>query len=130
MKNKIPILLNQFYHDGRGPELQRVVWKFRGNILSGFEYYNPDDIYDEQNIKHLVLEKVEVYRMCGEEVHPRIYANGKTQAAIFKIEESEWKKKFNQSHLKDCDHYQIMFYDEVYDIICKSIKAGKGKLKE
>ena len=41
MKNIEPTLAEDFYHDGRGPELQRVIWKFRGQILIGFEYYNP-----------------------------------------------------------------------------------------
>jgi len=67
-----PILENEFHHDGRGPELQRVVWAYEGKILKGFEYYNPEDVYEESNIKNIILEKVEVFSMAGEEVHGSI----------------------------------------------------------
>ncbi len=124
-----PIHSDAFYHDGRGPELQRVIWKYRKQILVGFEYYNPDDPYDAEHLRHLVLEKVEAYAMAGEEVHGDILATGKTKAAIFRICDSSWKKSFNQMHLSDCEHFQIMFYDEIFDVICKSITAGKGSLQ-
>ncbi len=120
----IPILENEFYHDGRGPELHRVVWTHNGKMLKGFEYFNPD----EKNIRHLILDDVEAFSMAGEEVHGNILATGKSKAAIFKIENSEWGKQFNPRHLNDCNHYQIMFYDEIYDVICKEIKIGNGRI--
>ncbi len=124
----IPLFENEFYHDGRGPELMNVVWIHNGIILMGFEFYNPGDEYKEENIKHLILEKIEVYSMAGDEVHGNILATGKSKAAIFKIENSKWHKQFNQGHLGDCSHYQIMFYDEIYDIICKNIIIGTGRI--
>ena len=45
----LPILEADFCHDGRGPELQKAVRKHNGVFLAGFEYYNPDDTYDEAN---------------------------------------------------------------------------------
>ena len=96
-----PILESDFYHDGRGPELQRVVWKLRGTVLVGFEYFNPDDKYVPDNLRHLVLEGVEAYSMASEEV---------------------------QSHLSECKHYQVMFYDEVFDLVCRGIKSGAGPI--
>ncbi|WP_375194128.1 hypothetical protein, partial [Marinobacter sp.] len=60
-----PILDSDFYHDGRGPELQRVVWKLRGTVLVGFEYFNPDEEYAPDNLRHLVLEGVEAYSMAS-----------------------------------------------------------------
>jgi hypothetical protein len=111
-KNMIePILEDKFHHDGRGPELQRVIWAYDGKILKGFEYYNPEDTYDEENIKNITLEKVEAFSMSSEEVHGGIVANGETRAAIHKILDSQWKKQFNPHHVSDCDHFQIMFYD-------------------
>lgn len=121
-----PILENEFHRDGRGPELQRVVWSYEGVTLIGFEYYNLEDEYIEANIKNISLKNVEVILMASEEVHSSIVANGNTKAAIHKILDSEWKKQFNPQHIDNCEHYQIMFYDEVYDVICESISAGIG----
>ena len=66
--------------------------------------------------------------MTGEEVHGNILASGESKAAIFEVIDSEWLKSYNPRHLRKCKHYQIMFYDEIYDIICEDIIAGKGKL--
>ncbi len=123
-----PILEKDFYHDGRGPELQKVQWKSNGVVLVGFEYFNPDDEYTPENLKHLALDSVEAYSMSSEEVHGNILAGGDNKAAIFEVKNSEWLASFNQYHLSECRHYQIMFYDEIYDVICKSIKAGSGRL--
>lgn len=121
-----PILENVFYHDGRGPELQKVIWKQNGVILAGFEYYNPDNKYDSINLKYLKLENVQVFSMASEEVHASILASGDTNAAIFKVLNSTWKKEYHPTHLKKCSHYQIMFYDEIYDVICEAISSGNG----
>lgn len=129
MSKLIPVFESEFYHDGRGPELQKVIWDYRGQILRGFEYFNPDDEYNEENLRHLQLEKVEVYAMASEEVHPHIAANGDTKAAIFRFPDSEWKRSFQQRHMQDCAHFQIMFYDEIFDVICREIIPGIGHLK-
>ena len=122
-----PVLEKHFYHDGRGPELQNVVWKEAGVIPVGFEYFNPND-GSEEDIKHVVLSGVQAYSMAAEDVHGNILASGDSNAAILEIVDSEWLKKLLPSHLGKCKHYQIMFYDEIYDIICESIAAGKGRI--
>lgn len=66
--------------------------------------------------------------MSSEEVHGNILATGKTKAAIFKVTRSKWLASFNPRHLAECAHYQIMFYDEIYDVICKEIEPGTGRL--
>ena len=126
--NTKPILNSDFYHDGRGPELQKTRWSKNGAVLRGFEYFNPDDIYEDKNLKHLKLVGVEAYSMSSEEVHGNILATGKNNAAIFEVSSSKWFASFNPRHLSECKHYQIMFYDEIYDVICKRIEVGKGKL--
>lgn len=123
-----PILENEFYHDGRGPELQKVRWKLNGVVLVGFEYFNPDDEYIPDNLKHVTLEGVEAYSMSSDEVHGNILATGDSKAAIFEVIDSEWLASFNQAHLSECSHYQIMFYDEIYDVICKQVNVGTGQL--
>ena len=127
LKSKItPVLENGFYHEGRGPELQKVYWANGGSTLVGFSYYNPDDVYDNENLKHLRLEKVEAFMMAGEEVHPEILYSGKSKAAIVKVNDSKWLRQFKSPHVSDCSHFQVSFYDEIFDIICKEIVAGKG----
>jgi hypothetical protein len=127
MKTK-PILEEHFYHDGRGPELQNVRWRLNGVIPVGFEYYNPDDPYVEENLKHICLKGVQVYSMATEEVHGNILATGKSKAAILEVIESKWLKSYQPRHLHSCKHYQIMFYDEIYDVICEEIIPGTGKI--
>jgi len=126
--NNIPILENHFYHDGRGPELQRVVWKRNGVILDGFEYFNPHDGYETSELKNITLKGVQVFAMTTEEVHANIVATGDSKASIYRIENSEWMNTFFQTHLGMCHHYQIMFYDEIYDVICEDIAPGHGKI--
>ena len=130
MSKPIPILEAEFHHDGRGPELQKVVWDYRGQILRGFEYFNPEDEYSGENLRHLALDKVEAYSMASEEVHKLIAANGESKAAIFRIVDSPWKASFQQRHLQDCEHFQIMFYDEIFDVICRGIIPGSGPLNK
>ena len=126
--NTAQLLESESHHDGHGPELKRVVWAYEGKILQGFEYYNPEDTYEEDSIKHLVFVGVEAYSMAVEEVHGNIQATGESKASIFRIERSPWLKQYNPAHLDECSHYQINFYDEIYDVICKEIKAGNGRL--
>lgn len=126
--NTKTIFENDFYHDGRGPELQRVVWKLKGVVLVGFEYFNPDDEHTLENLRHLVLEGVEAYSMASKEVHGSIMANGDSKAAIFEVVNSTWLASLNKAHLSECKHYQIVFYDEIYDLVCKGIKSGVGNI--
>lgn len=121
-------LESRFHNNGHGPELQRAVWAYDGKILQGFEYYNPEDPYTEESIKHLELIGVEAYSMAVEEVHGNIQVNGESRASIVKIENSSWLKQYNPACIDGCCHYQIIFYDEVYDVICREIKAGDGRL--
>ena len=104
------------------------MWKLRGTVLVGFEYFNPDDEYTPDNLRHLALEGVEAYSMASEEVHGSILANGESRAAIFEVVGSKWLASLNQGHLSECKHYQVMFYDEVFDLVCRGIKPGWGHI--
>lgn len=94
MCKPIPILETEFFHDGRGLELQKVVWGSRRKILRGFEYFNPGDVYSEANLRRLALNKVEVYSMASDEVHKHIAASDKSKAAVFPMVDSLWKASF------------------------------------
>ncbi|MBU0913481.1 MAG: hypothetical protein KKF22_13180 [Gammaproteobacteria bacterium] len=128
-----PVLEGDFHHDGRGPELQRVVWKLNGVVLAGFEYFNPEDEYIPENLRHLILEGVEAYSMASEEVHASIMASrastsGASRGAVFEVINSSWLVSLDQTHISECKHYQIMFYDEIYDVVCKGITSGLGRI--
>lgn len=125
----IPTLENEFYHEGRGPELQDVVWVQKGVILKGFNYYNPDDIFEEQYIKHIIIVAPQIIMQASEETHPNMLHVKESKASIVKVLNSDWLSQFKSSHLSKCNHFQIVFYDEIYDIICNDIIAGKGRLK-
>ena len=124
------ILNNEFYSDGRGPELQRAVWHQNGVKLVGFEYYNPDVEYNQENLCHLRLIGVEAFSMASDEVHGEILAKSTTNGAIFEVTDSAWLKSLKPAHVTNCKHYQIMFYDESFDIICEEIVPGRGKLTD
>ena len=86
------------------------------------------NFYAEENIKHLELVGVEAYSMAGEEVYGNSLAKRESKASLFKIEKPPWIKEFHPARLGECNHYQIMFYDENYDVGCKKIKPGQGLL--
>jgi hypothetical protein len=130
-KNQIkPILTDLFHHDGRGPELQKIHYFNRGIHIQAVEYYNPEDAYDEGHIKTLQFIKPEAFQFTPEEE----YGYGKqgfdwsefNKAGILNLGKTEWYKSFSNIHSSNCNHFQIMFYDEFLDIICEDIKALPG----
>ena len=47
-------------------------------------------------------------------------------AAMFDLGKSEWLLSFSQRHLSSCHHFQLMFYDELFDIICERVSCHRG----
>ena len=39
---------------------------------------------------------------------------------------SEWLSTFAPQHLASCRHFQLLFYDELLDIICESLEFADG----
>jgi hypothetical protein len=125
-----PVLREFFYHDGRGPELQKVHYRQSGKVIAAIDYFNPDDVYSPDNLKHLVFIRPQVFMFTPEEVYnglssPVFWAELK-HAAMVATHESDWLLSFNQRHLGKCQHYQVMFYDEFLDVICEGIEAKSG----
>lgn len=124
-----PIHTDLFYHDGRGPELQRTFWSTRGAQLQAIEYFNPDDVYDEASIKHVRFDGLQVVMITPEEVID--YGNlashlEQSRAAMFDLDKSVWLQSFSQRHLSACRHFQLMFYDQLFDIICERVTCHSG----
>jgi hypothetical protein len=128
---KIEPILKEFFHgEGRGPELQQVHFGLRGRFLKAIDYFNPDDEFSPENLKHLVFIGPQVFVFTPEEVYN--YASTPVRwgevgrASMVVIHESTWIRSFAPQHLGKCHHYQIMFYDEYLDVICESIEAKLG----
>jgi hypothetical protein len=124
MAEPTPILEAECHGAGRGPELQRVVW--RGAVPVAFEYFNPDDEYVPANLRHLRLVGVQAFAYAIEEVHGRTKWVPDSHAAVLNLGISSWFASLNPRHLAGCSHYQVVFYDDVFDLICREITAGLG----
>lgn len=125
-----PIHTDLFYHDGRGPELQHTHWSTRGAQLQAIEYFNPDDVYDEASIKHVPFDGLQVVMITPEEVidYGKLSSHlEQSRAAMFDLGKSEWLRSFSQRHLSSCHHFQVMFYDELFDIICERVTCHRGR---
>jgi hypothetical protein len=124
-----PILKESFYHDGRGPELKQVHYANNGVILKAINYFNPDDEYTPENLKHLLFLRPQVFMFTPEEVldyTEEINWGEYNNAAIVCLGKSKWLESFSPRHLDKCLHYQVMFYDEFLDVICEGIEAKSG----
>lgn len=130
----VAINVNAFYADGRGPELQRVCWGPDGTVLQAIEYFNPDDAYGDDTLKHVRFVGMQVVQMTPEEVvdytelGPRLSIS--RPAAMFDLGRSGWLKDFSQRHLESCRHFQLVFYDELLDVICEQITCHLGPFRE
>src|SRR6185369_13177719 len=62
-----PLFTDLFYHDGRGPELVRIHWKARGEILKAIDFM-PPDASSSEDICHLLFDKLQVVQIIPEEV--------------------------------------------------------------
>jgi hypothetical protein len=110
---------------GRGPELVKIHWMNAGKTLTAVDFLNPDDKTD-----HLLFTRVQVFMFTPEEVVNYITLDPRKiafrPAAIFNLGKSAWFTSFYPHHLGKCDHYQIMFYDQLLDIICERVELCKG----
>ncbi|HRF79012.1 MAG TPA: hypothetical protein PL070_02890 [Flavobacteriales bacterium] len=119
-----------FYAEGRGPELQRLCWSKRGGQLQAIEYFNPDDVFDEASLKHVRFERVQVVMITPEDVigldQLKSLADSGS-ASMLDLGKSPWLLSFSQQHLSSCHHFQLLFYDELIDIICERVTCHAGK---
>ena len=125
-----PIGVDRFYSNGRGPELQRIVWGERGLGLRAIEYFNNDDVYDDAHLKHVRIIRPQVIMTTPEEVIDfcgRATAFGIYRpAAAIDYGHSDWFQSFNRYHLSKCRHFQLLFCDELFDVICESLEFREG----
>jgi hypothetical protein len=119
---------NKFQADGRGPVLEKVHCAYNGATLRAIDFQNSDD-----EIQHLFFTGVQVFMFTPEEVinYKTISAlwSENRKAGIICLGRSEWLESFAPQHLDNCDHYQIMFYDELLDVICEHIEVRDGSYR-
>ena len=127
-----PILIREFYHDGRGPELLRLHWRSGGVVLAAADYYNPDAPHTPSGVRHLRFVRPQAVQITPEEVvdYRRLGLGEALErlrpAAVLDQGRSPWLATFAPRHLARCRHYQVMFYDELLDIICEGIESYAG----
>lgn len=118
-----PLHQDLFQHDGRGPELVRVYWARRGTLIEAIDYYNHADNYTQENLKHVRFIGPHVVMITPEEVigteQLTDIITTSRPAAMFDLGPTEWLRSFGQSHLTQCSHFQLLFYDELFDVICE-----------
>ena len=49
-------------------------------------------------------------------------------AAMFDLGRSAWLLSFAQQHLRECRHYQLLFYDDLFDVIAEGVEVAPGGL--
>jgi hypothetical protein len=124
-----PILTREFYHDGRGPELLCLHWRGAGAVLAAADYYNPDAPHTPAGVRHLRFVRPQVVQITPEEVidYGRLGLGDALArlrpAAVFDLGRSAWLAAFSLAHIARCHHYQVMFYDELLDVICEGVES-------
>ncbi len=121
-----PVLVEQFYGEGRGPELIKIHWAYSGQRLQAIDFITANETLP----KHLLFSGVQVVMKTPEEViNYQNMSDGWVTfrpACILSFGKSAWLQSFAQPHLEKCSHFQILFYDALFDIICEDIQVREG----
>lgn len=123
----IPIHVEAFWDDGRGPELLRLHWDSSGTVLRGADYHNPD-WGSTTPVRRVRFIRAQVAMITPEEVidyaalGPLLAAH--RPAAMFDLGRSPWLESFAPRHLAECHHFRLVFYDQLVDVIAEGVEAG------
>lgn len=123
-----PYLVDAFTKEGRGPVAEKVSWANNGATLRAIDFLNMDD-----ELQHIFFTGVQVFMFTPEEVinyatlSPLWSENRK--AGIICLGKSEWLNSFSSRHLDQCSHYQVMFYDQLLDVICEDLEVRSGSFR-
>ena len=128
----VPVGVEHFHHDGRGPELRRIRWDDYGRRLLAVDYFNPEAEYRAENLCRVGFVNSQVVMITPEEViSPEAMGDLLIRykpAAAFDRGRDAWLDSFSPRHLANCTHYQLMFYDELLDVICEGLEFQAGSL--
>ena len=125
------INVHVFSHDGRGPSLQEVHFKPRTAQIVAIDYVNWNVDDDSPGaLKHVYFVAPQVVQITpeevigGDQIPPGIIMN--SGGAMFDMGCTDWLRSFDQRHLANCRHYKLLFYDELFDVICEGIECRGG----
>jgi hypothetical protein len=125
-----PIHLNAFETSGRGPVLTRWLHDEVMYFPNSDELNTGSIVGAEYEGNWLIFYGLQVIQIIPEEVHSYWHLKmTKDEARItgaWEIEDSTWLKTFNQRHLANQKHFVLEFYDEIVEVICKSLACDKG----
>lgn len=108
-----PLFSDQFFHNGRGPVLERVHWAHHGAVLAAIDYFNPDTRgpIDLRHVRYGTLGDHAVVH------HP---------AGLFDLGRTPWLESFSPQYLTACRHFRLKFHDELFDVICMAVTCQTG----
>lgn len=126
-----PICVENFFHDGRGPELQRIHWGPNGVGIRAIDYFTPDDVHETASLRRVLIRKAQVVMVTPEEVidYGKVGGDALVQhrpAAMFDLGTSDWLKSFSPRHLGECRHFRMFFYDELVDVIAEGVECRRA----
>jgi hypothetical protein len=132
-----------FGFDGRGPEIRRFIHD-RDRIvagtftdraqppanITGVEYY----WFERPDLSWVVFEGMQVIQVVPEEVcsywfHVEGQDYRRGFSGITEIHDSAWKAGFAQRHLDGIRHFVLEFYDDIVEVLCKSLAFGTGEFR-
>lgn len=118
----------KFYHDGRGPELIKINYNDSGVVINSIDYRNPDS----ESLQNISFVKSQAFMITPEEEYDynsvsEYLKNDK--GALFNLNKSEWYKSFTNRHSHNCNHYKMVFYDEIIDLLCEDVLIQDSLLK-
>ena len=99
-------------------------------MLRAIDYFTPDDIHEPAALMHVLFERAQVVMRTPEEVvgpaQVGEWIARLRPAALFDLGQSPWFTSFAPRHLVKCSHFQLLFCDELFDVICEGIRCVRG----
>ena len=125
-----------FGFDGRGESLQH--WIHDADILfpepevsGAFAAPSGGIVGAQYDGGWVLFHGLQVIQIVPEEVHAYWHLNfilgDIKQSGVWEIEGSEWIKTFAQRHLAEHKHFIIEFYDELVEVICRTLIFGADR---
>ena len=129
-----PIWIEDFFYDGRGPELRRIHWDLDGRAIRALDYVNPTGPHEAASPRRVVVLRPQVVMITPEEVIGYEHVGGDAlvrhrPAAMFDLGVSDWMKSFSPLHLERCHHFRLFFYDELVDLIAEGVNCERIPLE-
>lgn len=125
-----------FGFDGRGESLQR--WIHDADLLfpepevsGAFAAPSGGIVGAQYDGGWVLFHGLQVTQIVSEEVHSYwhldfIFSDTK-KSGVWEIDGSEWIKTFAQRHLAEHKHFIIEFYDEIVEVICRTLIFGADR---